>query len=116
MSGWPKYLPTTVPLDEAAHVADPRPCVEDVVIRSLEAQALRRQVRALPRFEGKVVALRYGLDGERPATVRECARFLHCSPALVHKTEHRALGALRHELGPEDGEPKADALRVGRAA
>lgn len=109
-------IPTAVPLEEAEHVVDPAPSVEDSVISSIEAQRIRRSVRALPRFEGKVLALRYGLDGDRPVSVRECAEFLHCSPTLVHKTEWRALEALRCQFGPEGDEPKAQALRGGNAA
>lgn len=109
MSRFVIVIPTTVPLEAAEEVADPGQCVEDLVLRSLEAQMLRRSVRALPRFEGKVLALRYGLDGEGPATVRECARFLHCSPTLVHKTERRALEALRDQFEPDGDKPKSHA-------
>lgn len=107
MSRMVSFIPTTVPLSAAEDLVDPDQCVEDLVLRSVEAQMVRRRVRVLPRFEGKVLALRYGLDGEGPATVRDCARLLGCSPSLVHKTERRALEALRDELGAENepGDP-----------
>lgn len=104
-------IPTAVPLEEADWVADPAPPVVDQVVRSLEAQRIRRCVRGLPRFEGKVLTLRYGLDGAEPASIRECAEFLHCSPSLVHKTERRALEALQDQLVPEDDFGASAALR-----
>ncbi|MEI2702571.1 MAG: hypothetical protein V9E83_09250 [Baekduia sp.] len=87
-------------------VADAAEPVEDQVVRSIERQRVRRKVRELPRFEGKVLALRYGLGGDRPVTVRECAEYLRCSPALIHKTEHRALSALRDQYDYEEDAAK----------
>lgn len=102
-----QFIPTAVPLEEASLLADPAEPVDDQVVRSIERQRVRRKVRELPRFEGKVLALRYGLDGDRPVSTRECARFLHCSPSLVHKTEQRALSTLRGQYDYENDAAEA---------
>jgi DNA-directed RNA polymerase specialized sigma24 family protein len=56
---------------------------------------LRAMVRALPRRQREVVALRILAD----LSAEDTAALLHIAPATVHVHLHRALAALREQLG-----------------
>jgi RNA polymerase sigma-70 factor (ECF subfamily) len=65
-------------------------------------------VRALPRRQREVVALRLlaDLDAE------ETGAILGIAPATVHVHLHRAMATLRRELGPPEPEPPGGATAV----
>jgi RNA polymerase sigma factor (sigma-70 family) len=60
-------------------------------------EALVRLLRALPRPERRVLALRHGWDGAGPATLSEVARALGYSMATVRRLERQGLERLRRE-------------------
>ena len=68
---------------------EPAPA-EEVEVR-LSRQTVRRAVDRLPERERDVVKLRYGIDGEDPAPLRETGRRLGISPERVRQLETRAL-------------------------
>jgi len=68
---------------------------EEVVVLSLSEQTLREAVRALPDQERRVVALRYGMEGDgEPRSLREVGRLLGMSPQRVRRIEIAALERL----------------------
>ncbi len=89
-SGW-------TPDDAAAEAADPGAAVEaDDDRRVLE----RRLARLEPR-ERMVVALRYGLEGQAPMTLKEVGRRLGVTREWVRKIELRAVRRLEEADSPE---------------
>ena len=68
---------------------EPAPA-EEVEVR-LSRQTVRRAVDRLPERERDVVKLRYGIDGDDPAPLRETGRRLGISPERVRQLETRAL-------------------------
>ena len=75
---------------------------------------LVRALRALPRRQREVVALRYLAD--RPEA--EVADLLGCSAGAVKQHAHRGLAALRARLGPgtneEDDHEEDASVRASR--
>ena len=67
---------------------------EDCEQRDL-AVRLRQLVKALPQRDARILAMRYGLDGEKEQTQQEVARRLGISRSYVSRIEKRALYALR---------------------
>jgi RNA polymerase primary sigma factor len=61
---------------------------------SLREEALRNALDRLPDQEREVVKLRYGIDGDAPAPLRETSRRLGLSSDAVRKLERRALAEL----------------------
>ena len=68
--------------------------LEDCEQRDL-AVRLRQLVKALPQRDARILAMRYGLDGEKEQTQQEVARRLGISRSYVSRIEKRALYALR---------------------
>jgi RNA polymerase primary sigma factor len=56
---------------------------------------LRHAVDALPDLERRVLELRFGIAGDRPASLAETARRLGIGVQRVRSAEHQALAALR---------------------
>jgi RNA polymerase sporulation-specific sigma factor len=77
---------------------DPDTDVEASVVASMEAERLRRAVRALPVLERKVIVARYGLLGET-LSCRQLAHRLGLSRSNVSAIEQRALERLRSVYG-----------------
>jgi RNA polymerase primary sigma factor len=71
------------------------PAPEEVVDQSMRAQLIRRAIDTLPDRERTVVGLRYGLQGEEPAPLREIGRRLGITPERVRQIEAAALAQLR---------------------
>ena len=66
---------------------------EELHIR-LEHDALRQALSRLCEPEQKVITLRFGLDGDEPASLSAIARRLHMAPRRVRALEERALARL----------------------
>jgi RNA polymerase primary sigma factor len=73
--------------------SDDSPPEEEVEIAARDA-ALHRALERLPEAERKVVALRYGIDGDKPTPLREAGRRLGISSDAVRKLERKALAEL----------------------
>lgn len=67
---------------------------EDCEQRDL-AVRLRQLVKALPQRDARILAMRYGLNGEKEQTQQEVAQRLGISRSYVSRIEKRALQALR---------------------
>ena len=68
---------------------------DELVSVSLSERTLREAVERLPDLERRVVALRYGMDGDRePRSLREVGRMLDMSPQRVRRIEIAALERL----------------------
>jgi len=81
------------PLGELLPAGDAGP--EEVVAVSLSEQTLREAVRALPDLERRVVALRYGMEGDgKPRSLRQVGALLGMSPQRVRRIEIAALERL----------------------
>jgi RNA polymerase primary sigma factor len=103
----------------AAWSSDEAPDLREAPERSVEAEeergAVLRRLDRLDARERTVVALRYGLDGERPLTLKEVGRRLGVTREWVRKIELRAvqkLGDSRAE-GPA---PRRPARRMALTA
>lgn len=68
--------------------------MEDDCERRADAVRLRRLMETLPVRERTLLRLRYGLDGERPATQQQTAERLGISRSYVSRLEKRALARL----------------------
>ncbi|HVM10597.1 MAG TPA: sigma-70 family RNA polymerase sigma factor [Acidimicrobiales bacterium] len=77
---------------------------EELHVR-LQEDALRKALGALPEIEQKVIALRYGLEGESPLSLSEIARRLRMAPRRVRSLEETALARLAEsrEIAALDG-------------
>jgi RNA polymerase primary sigma factor len=67
------------------------------VVRELETRRLIDAVERLPERQRRVLVRRYGLDGEKPATLAELSEELDVSRERVRQLQHMAERALRDE-------------------
>ena len=81
--------------------ADEHDPLEGVAREGLQA-GLPELLESLPHHGRKVVALRYGLDGNPDHSVAETARALGTSQARVRRIEERALARLRAHPGTRE--------------
>ena len=73
--------------------------VHNAVELNVAGEYLRSAMeRVLTKRERKVIELRYGLCGGRPAPQREVAKLLGISRSYVSRIEKKALGKLNREL------------------
>lgn len=72
---------------------------EDSVDESLAREQLRRAVEELDPLERAVVTLRFGLNGERPASLEATARMLGIGPRRARRLEASALDRLADHPG-----------------
>ena len=70
------------------------PGVDEEVEIALQRDAVRSALERLPEREREVVRLRYGIDGDDPAPLREAGRRLGISSEEVRRLERRALAEL----------------------
>ena len=77
----------------ALHPAEGLETSEEVLV-SLERDAVRRAVDALPEPDREVVRLRFGIDGDPPQTQRAVGRRLGIGASEVRAIEQRALARL----------------------
>jgi len=80
--------------DVDALPGEERDPLEGVAREDLQA-ALPELLASLPAPARRVVALRFGLDGEEPHSLAETARVLGTSQARVRRVEEHALARLR---------------------
>ncbi len=78
--------------DDTAEVAEQR----------IDLQSLRRHLGSLPPLYGRVITLRYGLDGGEPITYTAIAERLGVSRTRVQVVERSALRRLRIAMGAGD--------------
>jgi RNA polymerase primary sigma factor len=67
------------------------------VVRGLETRRLVESVERLPERQRRVLVRRYGLDGEKPATLADLSEELAVSRERVRQLQHEAELALREE-------------------
>ena len=67
------------------------------VVRELETRRLMESVERLPERQRRVLVRRYGLDGEKPATLADRSKELAVSPERVRQLQREAERALRDE-------------------
>src|SRR5918911_594604 len=71
--------------------------VADEVVRELETSRLMEAVGRLPERQRRVLVRRYGLDGEKPATLADLSEELSVSRERVRQLQREAERALRDE-------------------
>jgi RNA polymerase primary sigma factor len=69
------------------------------VVRELETRRLIESVAGLPERQRRVLVRRYGLDGEKPATLADLSEELAVSRERVRQLQREAERALRDEGG-----------------
>jgi RNA polymerase primary sigma factor len=67
------------------------------VVRELETRRLVKSVERLPNRQRRVLVRRYGLDGEKPATLADLSEELKVSRERVRQLQREAERALREE-------------------
>jgi RNA polymerase primary sigma factor len=67
------------------------------VVRELETRRLMESVNRLPERQRRVLVRRYGLDGEKPATLADLSEELAVSRERVRQLQREAERALRNE-------------------
>jgi RNA polymerase primary sigma factor len=67
------------------------------VVRKLETRRLMESVEQLPERQRRVLVRRYGLDGEKPATLADLSEELEVSRERVRQVQREAERALRDE-------------------
>jgi RNA polymerase primary sigma factor len=67
------------------------------VVRELETRRLLESVAGLPERERRILVRRYGLDGEKPATLADLSEELEISRERVRQVQREAEQALRYE-------------------
>ena len=72
---------------------------EDTVDEGLAREQLRRAVEELDPLERAVVTLRFGLNGDRPASLEATARMLGIGPRRARRLEASALDRLADHPG-----------------
>jgi RNA polymerase sigma factor (sigma-70 family) len=87
-------------------LADDAPSVADVAERSTFRAVIDRMFEVLDRRERLIMRMRFGLDGELPATSGAIAKVLGISSERIRQIEARALSKLRHP----SNEPEARTL------
>ena len=69
----------------------------DEVVRELEISSLMESVEQLPERQRHVLVRRYGLDGEKPATLADLSEELEVSRERVRQIQREAERSLRDE-------------------
>jgi RNA polymerase primary sigma factor len=77
------------------------------VVRALETSRLMESVARLPKRERRVLVRRYGLDGEKPATLADLSEELAVSRERVRQLRYEAEQILRDEGKYEQDLPTA---------
>jgi RNA polymerase primary sigma factor len=67
------------------------------VVRELETSRLMESIARLPERQRRVLVRRYGLDGEKPATLADLSEELAVSDERVRQVQREAEQALRDE-------------------
>ena len=75
---------------------------EDVILRPLEddvdIKVLRQALRQLPDREREIVAMRFGLEGQKELTQKEVAQKLGISQSYISRLEKKILQRLKKEI------------------
>jgi RNA polymerase primary sigma factor len=79
----------------------------DEVVRELETRRLMESVEQLPERQRHVLVRRYGLDGEKPATLADLSEELEVSRERVRQVQCEAEQSLRDEDGHRQAVPTA---------
>ena len=77
------------------------------VVRELETRRLMESVEGLPERRRRVLVRRYGLDGEKPATLAELSEELGVSRKRVRQLQREAEEDLRDRTEHSPGFPAA---------
>jgi len=78
-----------------AFVADPGRTTQDEVFEGLRSDYVREALEQLRPTERRVLALRFGLDGQQPHSASDVARMLGVSRERARLMEEEALAVLR---------------------
>jgi RNA polymerase primary sigma factor len=79
----------------------------DEVVRELETRRLMESVEQLPERQRHVLVRRYGLDGEKAATLADLSEELEVSRERVRQIQREAEQSLRDEDGHRQAVPTA---------
>jgi RNA polymerase primary sigma factor len=77
------------------------------VVKELETRHLMESVTQLPERQRHVLVRRYGLDGEKPATLADLSKELEVSRERVRQLQREAERALRDEIKHDQELPAA---------
>jgi RNA polymerase sigma factor (sigma-70 family) len=81
------------------------PMPDDAAESAQEARVARAALESLSERERSVLALRYGIDSDRPHTLREVGRRLGLTRERIRQIEKHAVDKLRRRLRPRAPHP-----------
>ncbi len=84
----------------SADLASPEPAVEEQIVDLTEAQRLRGLLAELDAAGQLATRMRFGLDGDEPATYQAIADRLGVTPEAARRRTHRAIERLRELAEP----------------
>jgi len=82
------------PLADHELLADTAPLPENVAVDNFRARALTLSLAGLSSRERRVLELRYGLDGQAPATLDEVGKLFSVTRERIRQIEKRSLNKL----------------------
>ena len=74
---------------------------DQIVLDELDREKLHRMLQSIDGREAKVLSLRFGLENDRPKTLREIGRILGLSRERVRQIQNKTLEKLKEALQPE---------------
>jgi len=74
---------------------------DEIVLGDMEQQALLRMIESIDRRQARILALRFGLDQEKPRTLEEIGRIVGLTRERVRQIERQALQRLKEALDSE---------------
>ncbi|MBV9455525.1 MAG: RNA polymerase sigma factor RpoD/SigA, partial [Rubrobacter sp.] len=77
------------------------------MVRELETRRLVEFIEQLPERQRRVLVRRYGLDGDKPATLADLSEELEVSRERVRQVQREAERVLRDEANYGQGFPVA---------
>lgn len=80
------------------HIVDDQLLPSDVLERGLVERVIIEAMSDLPEMEHQILRMRFGLDNDKPLTLREIGERYSLSRERIRQLQERALGRIRTEL------------------
>lgn len=84
------------------HIVDDQLLPSDVLERGLVERVILDAMSDLPEMEHQILRMRFGLDDDKPLTLREIGERYSLSRERIRQLQERALGRIRSELAQHE--------------
>ena len=75
---------------------------EDAILNRMERETLVKMLDSIDGREARILSLRFGLEGDKPMSLKEVGKKLGLSRERIRQIEHKALQKLRHTMEAVD--------------